>query len=481
MTTEQTLIEERSIDYVPLAERRGKVWHKGPFWFTGNFVFQTLVIGFVGPSLGLGMVWSAVAVTVGACIGTFFMAFHANQGPTMGLPQMIQSRAQFGRKGAIIPFLATLFVYVGFIAFGIILVTQVIDLYAPASKWIWYPIVVTVAIVIAIVGYDLLHFVQRWLSYVLVAVFGLLTVVSLLSLPQTTPILLPAQTWNWSAFLIQLSVAAGYNISYAVYVSDYSRYLPADTPSRKLISWTYLGAALSAVWLMSLGSILGSYLSGGDAIPALKHTGDLLYPGFGLIVVTVGALAQLTITAVNCYGTMLTGISAVDGFLPLRPSRRLRVVGLLIVGVAATLIALAVPDAYLATFNGFILLMLYFLVPWTAVNLVDFYLVRRGRYAITHIFRWDSIYGNWGWRGMVAYTAGFASMVPFFALPFFTGPIARSIGGADVSFVPGLFVAGGVYYWLSRSLDHGAEDRARKQSIEELNGVAELSAVPQHH
>jgi nucleobase:cation symporter-1, NCS1 family len=420
--TQESMVERRSIDYVPAEERRGRVWHQGPFWFTGNFVFPTMVVGFVGPSLGLGMLWSIVAVALGACLGTFFMAFHANQGPKMGLPQMIQSRAQFGRKGAIIPFLATMFVYVGFIAFGVILVTQVINLYAPASKWIWYPVVVAIATVIAIVGYDLLHFVQRWLTYVLIAVFGVLTIGSVFVLPAHAEALVPQTSWNGAAFLIQVSVAAGYNISYAVYVSDYSRYLPANSPSRNLIAWTYLGAAASAIWLMSLGAVLGSYLTGGDAVSALAETGDLIFPGFGLIVVTGSAL-----------------------------------------------IALAIPHSYLSTFNGFVLLMLYFLIPWTAVNLVDFYLVRHGRYAISHIFKRDGIYGLWSWRGMVAYIAGFASMIPFFALPFFTGSIAKMLGGADVSFIPGLAVSGGLYYVLARSIDHADEAEAREHSDEILS------------
>ena len=38
-------------------------------------------------------------------------------------------------------------------------------------------------------------------------------------------------------------------------------------------------------------------------------------------------------------------------------------------------------------------LMLYLLVPWTALNLVDFFFVRRGHYAITDIFRPDGVYG----------------------------------------------------------------------------------------
>lgn len=468
LSTGAITLERRSIDYVPRTERRGKVWHQGPFWFTGNFVFLTMVVGFIGPAMGLGVFWSVVAVALGAGFGTFFMAFHANQGPRLGLPQMIQSRAQFGRRGAIVPFIATIFVYVGFTVFGTVLITQVIQLFLPGTKFVWYPVVIGVAIVIAIVGYDLLHFVQRWLTYVLIAAFGVLTVVAIIQLPAEFTPSVEAGSWAPAAFLVQLSLAAGYNISYAVYVSDYSRYLPADSSPRKLIGFTYLGAAGSAIWLMSLGAVLASYLGEADPISALVSAGNLVFPGFGLVIVVIGAIAQLTVTAVNCYGTMLTGVTAIDGFVPVRPTLRLRIVGLIVVGVVATTIALALPEEYLGSFNGFVLLMLYFLVPWTAVNLVDFYLVRRGHYAITDIFARHGIYGVWSWRGLVAYTAGFLVMIPFFALPFYVGPVAELLEGADVSFIPGLLVGGGVYALLARGIDRDKEAAAIARSDAEL-------------
>ncbi len=60
------VLEQRSIDYVPRAERHGKVWHQAPFWFTGNFVLPTLVIGFIGPELGLSALVSFLAIVLGA-------------------------------------------------------------------------------------------------------------------------------------------------------------------------------------------------------------------------------------------------------------------------------------------------------------------------------------------------------------------------------------------------------------------------------
>ncbi|SEP90672.1 cytosine permease [Pseudomonas sp. NFPP19] len=464
-------IEARSIDYVPRAERHGKVWHQGPFWFTGNFVFLTMMVGFVGPSMGLSIMWSVLAIAIGAGFGTVFMALHANQGPKMGLPQMIQSRAQFGSRGAIVPFAATIFVYIGFIVFGVILVTQAIQLVLPGSTWFWYPMLIAISIVIALVGYDLLHFVQRWLTYLLIAVFGIVTLMAVTALPAAAPI--PVNSgWNTTAFLVQLSLAAGYNISYSVYVSDYSRYLPQDSSSPRLIFWTYLGATASAIWLMSLGAVLSSYIPGADGIVSLVQTGNYFFPGFGIFVALVRAVAQLSVTGINSYGAMLTGISAVDGFRPVRPGVRVRVIGLSVVGLLSLVIALALPDAYMASFNGFVLLMLYFLIPWTAVNLVDFYAIRKGEYAIAEIFNPHGVYGRWAWRGVLAYLVGFVAMVPFFSLPFFVGPVAAALGGADIAFIPGLLISGGLYLGLARNLERSSEIAAQRQSQLVLEGIA---------
>lgn len=464
----KSVIETRSIDYVPLAERHGKVWHQAPFWFTGNFVITTMVTGFIGPALGLGLVWSVVAVVLGAAFGTFFMAFHANQGPRMGLPQMIQSRAQFGVAGAILPFVAVLFVYIGFNVFDVILATQSLQLVLPGGTVFWYALIIATAVILAVVGYDLLHFVQRWLSYLLVVVFSILTVSALINLDAGSAV--PDAGFDWAAFLITFGAASGYQISYAVYVSDYSRYLQRDVSARRVISWTYLGAATSAMWLMSLGALLGSSLEEPDVIGSLKLVGDSVFDGFGTIALLISVPALISIMAINFYGAMLTGVSAVDGFRPVRPNVKTRVVGLVVVAAVAYIVAILIPDDYLGSFNNFVLMMLYFLVPWTAVNLVDFYLVRRGHYAIVEIFKPNGIYGRWSWPGLIAYIVGFAAMVPFLTTTFYVGPAAEAIGGADVSFAVGLLVSGGLYWVLTRGLKLESEQAAIEASERELEG-----------
>ncbi|WP_371494190.1 cytosine permease [Kitasatospora sp. NBC_00374] len=449
------VLETRSIGFVPPDERRGQVWHQGPFWFSGNFVLTTLVIGFIGPSLGLGVGRSVAAVVLGTCFGTVFMAVHANQGPRLGLPQMIQSRAQFGVRGAVLPFAAVVFVYLGFNVFNVVLAAQGLEQVTGGGPVLWYPLLSAVAVVLALVGHDLLHAVQRALSWILIAVFGVLTVGAAVHW-WDAPVDAPAAGSPWTAFLATFAAAAGYQISYAVYVSDYSRYLPADADARRVIGWTYAGAAASAVWLMSLGAFLGSRLPGTDAVTALLRAGDAVLPGFGAVAVLVSSLALVGVMGVNTYGAMLTAVSGVDAFRRRRPTGVLRAGAVLAVGAVVLGVALVLPEDYLGSFNTFILLMLYVLVPWTAINLVDYYAVRRGRYSIEDIFDDRGSYGRWAWRGLSCYLLGLAAMLPFLSTTLYTGPVARAMDGADVSFAVGLVVSGGLYAVLARRPGAGA-------------------------
>jgi purine-cytosine permease-like protein len=113
--------------------------------------------------------------------------------------------------------------------------------------------------------------------------------------------------------------------------------------------------------------------------------------------------------------------------------------------------------------------MLYLIVPWTAINLVDYFFVRRGRYAITDLATPRGIYGAWGARGLIAYAIGLIAMIPFFVVPgVFTGPLANALGGVDISAIVGLVVSGGAYFLQTRSLDRGAEEPAIAESERRL-------------
>ncbi|MFD8820712.1 purine-cytosine permease family protein [Streptomyces sp. NPDC059627] len=289
-------LEVRSIDYVPLDERHGKLWHLGPLWFLTNAQIATLAVGLISITEGGNLIWSLLAIVAGTLIGTFFMAFHSAQGPQLGLPQMIQSRPQFGYVGALLVWLFAYVQYAGFNVFNTVLAGQALDTTIHGGVKLWVIVVTVVALVVALVGYDIIHKAERFLTYTFLVIFGIFSVGVLVT------VLFPAGSFDLGAFkvtpfLAQFGVVAGYQISWAIYVSDYSRYLPPDVTVRKTFYWTYFGSALGGIWLMVLGTLLAAWAGDSfDTIPSINAAGDKVFDGFGAIVLLVSGLGLICVT-----------------------------------------------------------------------------------------------------------------------------------------------------------------------------------------
>ena len=383
-----------SIDWIPDTERHGKVWQQTMLWFLGNFQYFTIPIGFVGPALGLSLGWSILAGVLGIWFGTLFMAFHATQGPVFGLPQMIQTRAQLGYRGVVVALFAVLFTYMAFNVADQVLLASGLN-----GAFGWNPTLVAIvtailAAALAIFGYDWVHRVFRFL---LVISFPCYAIISVAILVGHAGGHAPAHPGGFvfAAFMSQFSVAAAYNITYAPYVSDYSRYMPRDTRPRSIIAAVFFGASGSAIWLIALGAWLATRLNISDGLVGLQKSGDNVAAPLGSITAFLSATALLATMGMNAYGGMLTVLTGIDSFKTIRTSRAWRAATVLVLaaiwyGIGQSISTSGSNTAVSAVLNS-LTLMLYLLVPWTALNLVDFFFVRRGHYAITDIFRPDGV------------------------------------------------------------------------------------------
>jgi NCS1 family nucleobase:cation symporter-1 len=473
-------VEVRSIDYVPLNERHGKVWSQGPLWFMSNAQIATLAVGTFSVTGGGNLIWSILAIIAGVLFGTFFMAFHSAQGPQLGLPQMIQSRPQFGYVGALLVWAFAYLQYAGFNIFNTILAGDALNSTVHGPIKMWIVVATVVAAVVALVGYDLIHGVERWLTVGFLVIFGLLTIgVCTLNFPAGA---FDLGDFKWTPFLIQFGAVAGYQISWAIYVSDYSRYLPPTVTVRKTFLWTYWGSALGAIWLMCLGAALAAWAGEKfETIASLKDAGDNVFSGFGAIALVFSTLGLISVTALNMYGGSLTLISALDSFKKIRPTATVRIATITFTAVLSLIPALLIGENFLTNFEDFLLLVLYLFVPWTAVNLVDYYVVRRGHYAIAEIFNPHGMYGRWGWRGITAYLVGFAAMLPFLSTSKYTGFVASALDGADISMFVGLPVAGILYWLLAKSIDVEGETKIAQAEAAELERLARQHQRPEGH
>ncbi|MCC6924426.1 cytosine permease [Novosphingobium sp.] len=449
------LIETRSIDYVPLAERHGKVWHLWPVWFTGDAHLATLATGAISVAAGLSLFWSALAVIGGCVLGTILMAFHCTQGPHLGLPQMIQSRPQFGYLGALLVWVVALFTYIGFNALNQSLAADTVMELAGTPYGPTVVVFSLVAVAVAVIGYDLIHKAQRILAYLMLAVLAVYTV-GAFGTVDFKALLAPGE-FRATPFLVQFFAAAAYQLSWSIYVSDYSRYLPKEVGIRDAFFWTFWGAFVGGAWMMLVGAFAAAAFANQNIVVALRESSDAIMPGFGTIMLVTSFLGLITITSLNFYGASLTLLSVVDSVTKVTLGAKSRIAALAAVFLMAVSLSLVVSGNVLHGFEAFLGVLAYLFTPWTAINLVDFFFVRKGRYSIRAMFMADGLYGKWNWRGLVAYFVGFAAMVPFFKTGLYVGPVAEALGKADISMLIGLPVSAAVYLLLCRNLDLASE------------------------
>jgi nucleobase:cation symporter-1, NCS1 family len=462
-------VETRSIDYIPHRERRGRARDLGAVWFVGNAELVSFATGPIGIVLGLNFAWTAIAILLGTLLGCLLMAFHSAQGPKLGLSQMIQSRAQFGYIGALFPIAVALFIFIGYSVFDTFLGGQLFNETIRTPLKASYVLFAVLALGVTVVGYHLIHRISRWASVLYVVNFGLFTVIALwkIRLPHDQ-FALTAGTFKVYPFLIVLGALMGYNLTWAPYVSDYSRYLPFNTSTKSTFWWTYLGSGVGSVWPAAIGALVAAAFPTATTTGSIHQVGNLLFQGWGFWALLLLAPTLVLTTTLSMYAASLTTMSAVSVVVPLKQPRRWRITFGLTIAVVIVLLTFLIPSSFYSTYNAFLTICLYFMIPWTAVNLVDFFFVRKGNYAIKDIFSPNGIYGRWGVRGFVAYFVSFAVMVPFFSTSIFTGFISSSIGGADISPFVGFPVAAVLYYLLSRNINVAAEERLGREQMAEL-------------
>ena len=266
---------------------------------------------------------------------------------------------------------------------------------------------------------------------------------------------LPVPVGSWSPaefnlpiFMLSVSVVATWQISYAPYVADYSRYLPIETNYSKTFWYTYAGTVLGTVWMMVLGVLLTT------AIPNfLSNSGTNLanqFGSFSFLLIAVIILGQFSINVFNLYGAFMSTISTVEPFSKIKVTPKVRMFFIFGIGTVGTLLAIWGQGNFLSNFINFILFISYFLIPWTAINLIDFYVLRHGEYSIKDIFDLNGKYGKVNKITALSFLVSIIAEVPFMNTSFFVGPGAKAMGGADIAWILGLVVPSVLYYVMMK-------------------------------
>ncbi|MFL9870592.1 purine-cytosine permease family protein [Paraburkholderia megapolitana] len=447
---ERTVVERRTIDYIPDAERHGHLISQFTLWLAANLQITAIVTGALAVVLGGDVFWSLVGLLLGQVLGGAVMALHGAQGPQLGLPQMISSRVQFGVYGAVIPIVLVCLMYVGFSASGTVLAGQAVAQLLHVGDEAGIVLFTAVIVAFTVFGYRLIHTVGRIAS--VIGVIAFVYLFAQLLIGHDVGQLLAIRHFSISSFLLAISLSASWQIAFGPYVADYSRYLPRTTSPRKTFWLIGAGSVLGAQTSMTFGvfaaALAGKQFSGHEVsfVVGLGATGAIA----ALLYFAI-AFGKITITTLNAYGSVMSVATIVSGFRgDNRFSQRGRLAYVVVMIGAAMWLALAGRHAFLKEFSSFILFLLAFFTPWSAINLVDYYFITRDRYDVPALYDPNGRYGRWNATGIAVYVIGVLVQLPFISSGFYTGPFVDRLGGTDISWIVGLVVPALLYFWLAR-------------------------------
>jgi nucleobase:cation symporter-1, NCS1 family len=441
---EPLILERHGIDYIPPAERHGKPNTLFTFWAASNVQILAISVGVLAIVFGLSLPWAIFAIIVGNAAGGLYMALHSVQGPRLGLPQMMQSRAQFGMYGTALPNLIVVLMYIGYFTSSAILGGQAVASLFHVTTLEGIIIINAFVLLITWFGYDMFHAYNRWVTVLSTAIFLCILGDLLTKLPAH----LPAGTNTAGNVLLAISVYVAWQVTWAPYVSDYSRYMPENTPSWKTFTYTYVGSVVGGSLVMIIGAIAAVVANAAVSANAPSYLAGLLSVKWLFLIIIILGVGSGNFG--NLYGPYLTFMAIISpsGKLASHTTgRSARLIATTVVAIIGTIIAWKASSHFITDLSNFLVFTLYLLVPWTAINLTDFYVIRHGHYDIPELFKVNGKYGQFNWFALVVYALAVGIQFPFMNDPaVYVGPIANSLGGADIAWIVGFVFAAVVYY-----------------------------------
>lgn len=440
-----TAVEPGGVEAIPLDHRHGRPLDLAWTWASPNLEFATIFVGAISVLYyGLDLTTAIVAVLVGTTAASLFHALLTTWGPATGLCQMVISRRAFGHRGTVVPGgLNAVLVGVGWFAVNSVSGGFALSALTGLPPLASVLISGVISFALAFFGHDLIHAFERFAFPVLAVIF---VVGIVLIVPQADPS--AAGEPVPGAFWIAVSTSFGYTIAWSPFASDYSRYLaPQQAPRAGLFAG--LGVWISNIVLQCAGAaaVTAVGVAAWDfANPTASYTG--LLPGWlgaaTLLAIWIGALCA---NALNLYSSGLS-FAAIGLRPPTRFSRAAIVVAVGVVGITLGIIALEDVSSY----EGFLLVMGYWIAPWLGVILAD-RLLAAPVAAETYVQR--------GFRnpaGPIAMVAAMAASVLLFSnQTLYVGPLPRALPElGDVTFIVGFVLAFALHAALRRILPPSA-------------------------
>lgn len=450
-----TAVEPGGIEYISERERHGSALQLFWTWMSPNLEFATVFVGILPIAIFGGGFWpTVIGVVLGSALGSITHGFLSAMGPRFGVPQLVWSRGAFGFIGNLLPGVLNAFTA----GAGWFLVNSVSGTFAlvalsgllnshfstPVLDFrVAFFIVVVVQVAVATVGHNMIHQFEKVVFPYLAIVFGIATVIIL---AKTNPGLgfnakAPVHFGGASgAFVIAVVASFGYAIGWNPFASDYSRYLPKNSSPWRVGLAAGLGVFISCAVLEIAGA-------GAATIAALGPNPTKLFidplPEVLQVLVLLGiAVGAVAANVLNIYSGAMSFLT-LGIRLPLRLRRAAIALAVGIVGLILGFV-LEANVAPGSKYESFLLLISYWITPWLAITILDYFL-RRGEYVESEFY--DTRHNNW--QAPLAFVVGIAASVPFWNQEIYLGAIAKAHPEwGDLSFLVGAAVSAIVYLVL---------------------------------
>ena len=248
------IIEQHAIDYIPENERHGKLLSQFTLWFGANLQITAIITGALAVVFGGDIFWSIIGLFIGQLLGGSIMALHGAQGPKLGLPQMVMSRASFGIYGAMLPIILVCIMYIGFSASGSVLAGQAVARLLSVSDSAGILLFGACLIGFTFCGYKTIHRIGKVAS--LVGIVAFFYMFYILITQHNIIELLSIRHFSWINFSLAIALSTSWQIAFGPYAADYSRYLPTNTPMVKTFFAIGSGSVIGTQIAMVFGVLV---------------------------------------------------------------------------------------------------------------------------------------------------------------------------------------------------------------------------------
>ncbi|MFF0557212.1 purine-cytosine permease family protein [Streptomyces sp. NPDC004266] len=453
VTPPRAAVDHDGIAPVPEAERTSTPGDFGWIWPSAQFSFGTVVLGALPVVFGLGWWASASAIAAGVAVGTALLAPLARFGVRTGTNDPVSSGAHFGVRGRVVGNVITVVTALGFFAIavwtgGTAVMVAGHRLFStptgPGALTVAMFVTAAAVALVAVRGHETLV-----RTYRITAVTGgaVLLGTALVLAPKFDAgyaggaLALDGTLQTW---LLAATASATVPLSYATFQGDYTRYMPATTPTGRVVRASGVSMFLSSLAALLTGAYVTTLFPVPDE-PWLQGLTDAVPGWFAVAVVVFGFAGTLPQAGLCLYAA---GLSANSVFW--RSSRAAVTTVVALLAAAVLYLGAVVYDA-MDAMSAFVTLLLTVVAPWAAVLSVG-YALHRGRYDAEALRTFTTGGGGRYWyaggvnpRAVTAFAIGSAVGVLWVNNPLYTGPLTGLTGGVDLS-LPASFLVSAVLY-----------------------------------